>query len=170
MEDAMNRLDHILDKLEEYACFVTLVIMSVAVLLQIVNRSFLGRPFPWGEELARYMMVWATMFGTSAGVKIGAHVGVDALVQTLSGKARIVVTLITSLVALAFFCFVTVLSIELVTGIQETGQVSPALQAPMWLAYLAFPVGFIFCIFRQYQLVAGKFRELRAGAAEGGAI
>ncbi|MDR3073736.1 MAG: TRAP transporter small permease subunit, partial [Deltaproteobacteria bacterium] len=71
----MNRLDHLIDKLEEYVCFVTLAIMSIAVLLQIINRSFLGRPFPYGEELARYMMVWATMFGTSAGVKIGAHVG-----------------------------------------------------------------------------------------------
>lgn len=166
----MNRLDHIFDKLEEYICFITLMIMSVAVLLQILNRSFLGRPFPYGEELARYMMVWATMFGTSAGVKIGAHVGVDALILILPPKTRIIVTFATSLVALAFFAFVGYLSIEIVVGIRETGQTSPALVLPMWLAYLALPLGFALCLFRQYQLVVQKLREFREfGKKDGGA-
>lgn len=157
----MNTLDHIFDKLEEYVCFVTLAVMSIAVLLQIINRSFLGQPFPYGEELARYMMVWATMFGTSAGVKIGAHVGVDALIMVIPPRYRVVVTLFTSLVALAFFAFVSYLSVTIVIGIQETGQISPALQMPMWLAYLALPLGFALCLFRQYQLVVKKFREFR---------
>ncbi len=166
----MNRLDHICDKLEEYICFGTLAVMSISVLLQIINRAFLAKPFPYGEELARYMMVWATMFGTSAGVKIGAHVGVDAFVQVIPPKTRVIVTLMTSLAALAFFVFVGYLSIEIVLGIQETGQVSPALQMPMWLAYLALPLGFAFCLFRQYQLVAKKLREFReAGGNAGGA-
>lgn len=157
----MNKLDHIFDKLEEYVCFVTLAIMSVAVLWQIINRSFLGRPFPYGEELARYMMVWATMLGTSAGVKIGAHVGVDALILAIRPKYRVAVTLATSGIALAFFVFVGYLSIEITIGIRETGQISPALQMPMWLAYLALPVGFALCFFRQYQLVVQKLREFR---------
>ncbi len=165
----MNKLDHLFDKLEEYICFVTLALMSLAVLCQIVNRSFLGRPFPYGEELARYMMVWATMFGTSAGVKIGAHVGVDALVLAIRPKYRVVVTFLTSIAALLFFVFVGYLSIEITLGIQETGQVSPALQMPMWLAYLALPLGFALCLFRQYQLVVKKFREFREfGEKSGG--
>ena len=157
----MNRLDHIIDKLEEYICFITLAIMSIAVLLQIINRSFLGRPFPYGEELARYMMVWATMFGTSAGVKIGAHIGVDALLLVVSPKLRVTITFVTSLIALAFFAFVGYLSIRICFGIWETGQVSPALQMPMWIAYLALPIGFALCLFRQYQLVTEKLREFR---------
>lgn len=164
----MNKLDHVFDKLEEYICFVTLAIMSIAVLWQIINRSFLGRPFPYGEELARYMMVWATMFGTSAGVKIGAHIGVDALLLVLPPKARVTVTLITSFVALAFFAFVGYLSVTIVIGIQETGQISPALQMPMWFAYLALPVGFALCLFRQYQLVTQKLREFREFDAKSG--
>lgn len=166
----MHKVDHLFDKIEEYVCFITLVVMSVAVLMQIVNRSFLGRPFPYGEELARYMMVWATMFGTSAGVKIGAHVGVDALILVIPPKTRTLITLATSLVALAFFVFVGYLSIEIVIGIQETGQVSPALNLPMWLAYLALPLGFALCLFRQYQLVTTKIREFREFDAQSGGV
>jgi C4-dicarboxylate transporter DctQ subunit len=158
------------DKLEEYVCFVTLAIMSCAVLLQIINRSFLGRPFPYGEELARYMMVWATMFGTSAGLKIGAHVGVDALVQIIPPKSRFFVTFATSLAALAFFAFVGYLSIAIVLDIRETGQISPALQLPMWIAYLALPTGFILCFFRQYQLIVKKLREFRDIDANAGGV
>lgn len=164
----MKKLDHVFDKLEEYICFITLVIMSVAVLLQIINRSFLGRPFPYGEELARYMMVWATMFGTSAGVKIGAHVGVDALLLVIPPKTRTLVTFATSLIALLFFAFAGYLSITIVFGIQETGQISPALQLPMWIAYLALPAGFALCLFRQYQLVVTKLREFREVDANSG--
>ncbi|GHV53157.1 C4-dicarboxylate ABC transporter [Deltaproteobacteria bacterium] len=164
----MNRLDHLFDKFEEYACLITLSVMSIAILFQIINRSFLGRPFAYGEELARYMMVWATMMGTSAGVKIGAHVGVDALIVVMPKKMRLLVTLATSLVALAFFAFVGWLSIELTVGILETGQISPALQMPIWLAYLAFPVGFALCLFRQLQLVLSKLREWREDCVEEG--
>jgi C4-dicarboxylate transporter DctQ subunit len=164
----MNRLDRFFDKFEEYACFIMLSVMSVAILLQIVNRSFLERPFPYGEELARYMMVWATMIGTSAGVKIGAHVGVDALLVVMPKKLRLAVTLFTSLAALAFFAFVCWLAIELTMGIRETGQISAALQIPMWLAYLAFPVGFVLCFFRQWQLVLARIRDWRGECAETG--
>ncbi|MDR1922367.1 MAG: TRAP transporter small permease [Candidatus Adiutrix sp.] len=164
----MNRLDRFFDKFEEYVCFITLSVMSVAILLQIINRSFLGRPFPYGEELARYMMVWATMIGTSAGVKIGSHVGVDALLLIMPKKLRLAVTFFTSLVALAFFAFAGWLAIELTAAIKDTGQISSALEAPMWLAYLAFPVGFALCLFRQLQLVLAKIRQWRGERAETG--
>ena len=162
----MKHLDKFLDKFEEYACFITLSIMTIAVLLQILNRSFLGRPFPWGEELARYMMIWAVMLGTSAGVKIGAHVGVNSFVDLIPGRAKVVFTLITSIVALAFFVFISILAVQLVNGIHGTGQLSPALRMPVWLAYLALPVGFLFCICRQAQLVLNIIHRLRTGEAK----
>ena len=157
----MSRLDHMADKFEEYVIFIALSIMSLAILAQIINRSFLGRPFPYGEEIARYMMVWATMMGTSAGVKTGAHIGVDVLVRALPRKAGLLWMFLINVVALAFYVFVGYLSTKIVYSIQGTGQISPALQMPMWLAYLALPVGFALCVFRQIQLILTKLRECR---------
>lgn len=164
----MKRLDHILDKFEEYACFVALLIMSVAILLQVVNRSFLARPFPWGEELARYMMIWATFIGISAGVKIGTHIGVDALVTRLPDRVKLPFTVLTDVMILVFYIVVTVLSVQLVLGIQQTGQLSPALRMPMWYAYLAIPVGFVLSCFRQVQLLVQKLAGLRGGRKKKG--
>ena len=162
----MKHLDKLLDLFEEYACFITLTIMTVAVFLQIVNRSFLARPFPWGEELARYMMIWAIMLGTSAGVKIGAHVGVNTFVDMIPGRAKVIFTLGTGIVALAFYVLVSILAVQLVVGIQRTGQLSPALRIPVWLAYLALPVGFAFCVCRQAQLVLVIVNRLRMRTSE----
>ena len=147
----LKRLDHFLDKFEEYACFVTLFTMSLAVLTQIIFRSFLGRPFPWGEEGARYLMIWATFIAISAGVKAGTHIGVDVLVQSIPERLRRYVLVGTDLMVLAFFIIMLVLSVQLVLGIRATGQLSPAMRMPMWYAYAAFPVGFTLSSIRQFQ-------------------
>jgi len=159
----LKRLDRILDKFEEYACFVLLMVMSFAILAQIVNRAFLGRPFPWGEELARYLMIWATFIGISAGVKMGSHIGVEALVALLPERMRLRFAVGTDVAILSFFVVMTFLSVQLVAGIKETGQLSPALRVPMWYAYTAIPVGFSLSCFRQLQLLLQKIGRLRAG-------
>ena len=159
----MKRLDRILDKFEEYACFVLLMVMSFAILAQIVNRAFLGRPFPWGEELARYLMIWATFIGISAGVKMGSHIGVEALVALLPERMRLRFAVGTDVAILSFFVVMTFLSVQLVAGIKETGQLSPALRVPMWYAYMAIPVGFFLSCFRQIQLLMQKIARLSAG-------
>ena len=156
----MKRLDHILDKFEEYACFFTMLAMAVAVLLQIINRSFLGRPFPWGEELARYMMIWATFIGVSAGVKIGSHIGVDALTNRLPERKKLYFTIVTDLMLLVFYIAVTFLSVQIVIRIRSTNQLSPALRMPMWYAYLAMPVGFSLSCLRQLQRLLQKAARL----------
>jgi C4-dicarboxylate transporter DctQ subunit len=173
----MRSLDAVLDKLEEIICLLALSVMTLSILLQIINRSFLGHPFPWGEELARYTMIWATAMGVSAGVKIGSHIGVDMLVNLFPPKSKTLILIVTGMITLAFFVTAFYLSVKLVGGIKATGQTSPAIHLPMWLAYLAFPIGFAFCSLRQIQLIIKKASELnqlykglpKEGLTEGGA-
>jgi len=51
----------------------------VVAVLQNISRFVLRDSLSWSEELARYLMVWATFIGASIGVKRGSHVGVEAL-------------------------------------------------------------------------------------------
>ena len=59
----MKKLDSLLDKIEGTLCTLFACVMAVAILFQVINRNTFQLPFTWGEELARYCMVWLMFIG-----------------------------------------------------------------------------------------------------------
>ena len=57
--------------------------MLAALLLQIVARYVMRIPFPWVEELARYLMIWTGFLGSSLAIRRGSHLGFSMLVERL---------------------------------------------------------------------------------------
>lgn len=102
----------------------------------------------WAQELCIFMIVWMAKFGAAYGVRTGIHVGVDILVSRLEGTPRRVLV-VTGLLAGAFFTAIAgTLGTHLVWHIAGTGQVSPDLEMPMWIVYLALPLGSYLMCFR----------------------
>lgn len=161
----MNKLDNVMDKVEETLCTVLTCVMSLAILVQVVNRNTIKLPFPWGEELARYCMVWLTMVGISAGVKKGSHIGVDALINVLPAGAKRGIQILTNILVTVIYGYMTVLAVQITMGIQETGQVSPAMGVPMFIIYSGLIVGMAFSTIRSIQVTA-KLAAGKEPAAE----
>lgn len=150
----MKKLDLILDKIEDILCTLFACVMAVSVLIQVVNRNTVQIPIIWCEELARYCMVWLIFIGISAGVKKGSHIGVDALVNLLPEKVRRTVKIAVSCLVTVLYGYLTVLSVEITAGIRETGQVSPAMQIPMYIVYSGLIVGMFMSTLRSVQVTA----------------
>ena len=148
----MKRLDSLLDKIEGTLCTLFACVMAVAILFQVINRNTLQLPFTWGAELARYCMVWLMFIGISVGVKKGAHIGVDALVNLLPAKIRRMIQVVSNLLVTVIYLYLTVLSVQITLGIRETHQVSPAMQVPMYIVYAGLIVGMLFSTLRSIQV------------------
>ncbi|HAF50909.1 MAG TPA: hypothetical protein DCL04_07400, partial [Synergistaceae bacterium] len=58
-------------------------IMSVVIIAQVYMRYVAKSPFPWSEELARFLMAWIAFLGAGMGIRIGSHVGVELFVRKL---------------------------------------------------------------------------------------
>jgi C4-dicarboxylate transporter, DctQ subunit len=56
----------------------------------------------WALEMTVYLFAWLVLLGVSYCVKIGAHLGVDAILNIVSPATRRVMGLITAAVCLAF--------------------------------------------------------------------
>lgn len=95
----------------------------------------------WAQELCIFMIVWMAKFGAAYGVRTGIHVGVDILVEQLTGSAKRVLIVIGLLAGALFTLIVGTLGAHLVWHIFDTGQTSAVLELPMWLVYLAVPLG-----------------------------
>ena len=155
----MKKLDFVLDKIEEILCTVLACVMAVSILIQVINRNTVQLPLVWCEELARYCMVWLIFVGISAGVKKGAHIGVDALVNILPKNIRKIVNVVTNVLVTGLYGYLTLLSAEITLGIRETGQVSPAMQIPMYLIYGGLIVGMLMSTIRSVQVTMNALKE-----------
>ncbi|MEY8828532.1 TRAP transporter small permease [Sedimentitalea sp. XS_ASV28] len=113
-----------------------------ALVVQVFSRYVLGSAFSWTEELAITLFCWVILLEAASAIRDKAHVCVDALLRIFPEAIR---GAIERLIAMAIltFCVFTFWSGCLYVS-DTAGQVSPALQLPVWLVYLSVPVfGFV---------------------------
>ncbi len=90
---------NIWDKFEECLIAFLLVFMTLLVFLDVVMRFGFGTGFLWTQELTLYTSAWFVLFGISYGLKVGAHIGVDAVLQLVPPNVQKVLSALA-----AFFC------------------------------------------------------------------
>ena len=141
----------VLDWLEE--TFISLLIAGATVLIfvSVIHRYGSTVPFlfpylhmidlTWAQELCIYMFVWMAKFGAAYGVRRGVHVGVDVMVNRLGFNQRRKVILFGLLGGAVFTGTVAWLGASFVYDQAQFETVSNDLEAPMWVVYLAIPLG-----------------------------
>ena len=157
----MIRVNRALDRLEEG---ITLSFMAAATLVTFVSvtlRYLFGTGFTWATELTIYLFIWMAKFGAAYGVRTGIHVGVDYVVNKAGPGLKRLPVVTGLLLGVVFTGVIAVLGARWVIFIHGTGQVSPDLEWPMWIIYLAIPLGSgLMC----YRFLQGLVRFRRTGA------
>lgn len=156
-------LNRVLDRLEEGLIASFMALATLVIFLAVLHRYALGvswlwpyarqLSFTWAQELTIYLLIWMAKFGAAYGVRTGIHVGVDVLVRRLPPhRQRFLIQF--SLAAGAFFTFVVAaLGARFVLFVHDSGQVSPDLELPMWIVYLAVPLGSALMCYRFLQVL-----------------
>lgn len=117
--------------------------MLITILVQIFYRfvltKFVGFSLSYTEELSRYLMIWMAYLGIAVGLTEGLHVAFDSILNCLAPRGRQVLYVITRVLMI---CFIYILITEGWFFIRIIwNNRSPAMQIPMWWAYLAVLVG-----------------------------
>ncbi|NVK33988.1 MAG: TRAP transporter small permease [Rhodobacteraceae bacterium] len=79
----MQRADDWITRFEEGVLAFLLAAMTIVSFSQVVARYGFNSGWGGALELTRILFAWLILFGMSYGVKIGSHLGVDAVVQLL---------------------------------------------------------------------------------------
>ncbi len=106
----------------------------------------------WAQELCIYMFVWMAKFGAAYGVRTGIHVGVDVIINRMRPDLRAKFVLFGLGAGALFTGIVGSLGARFVYHIAQTEQVSADLEMPMWIVYLAVPLGSYLMCFRFLQV------------------
>jgi TRAP-type C4-dicarboxylate transport system permease small subunit len=123
-------------------------LFSVQVLVvfsQVIWRFVFNDPFPWSEELARYLQVWIILLTSTVCIQKSKHLAIDYLTHRLSFKLQRLFKLISMLGITSYILVVIIFGIQFIVlvGAQKT----PALQVPIGLIYFAFPIAGIHMFF-----------------------
>ena len=159
----MKILLRVLDRFEEIMIASLMGAATIVIFVSVVHRYATGVPalydmasaihLSWAQELCILMFVWMAKFGAAYGVRTGIHVGVDVALQQLDGRSRYRVLVFALLSGALFTGIVGSFGARFVWHMADTDQTSPDLEWPMWIVYLAIPVGSFLMSFRFLQVL-----------------
>jgi C4-dicarboxylate transporter DctQ subunit len=179
----MNKL---LNRLEEFIIAALMAVATIVIFISVVHRYASGYEIPlvqdwlldmnvgWAQEFCIILFVWMAKFGAAYGVRTGIHVGVDILINKLSGTSRAALIQIgllcgvvfTGLIGLfgALFVWENGMAYETLTlfgrdtgGFFE-GPTTPDLEWPTWIVYSAVPLGSFLMCYRFLQVMVSFSR------------
>ena len=126
------------------AC-VMLAIASGLGMFQIITRFILERPAEWTEVLIRFSLIWMVFLGIPMAFRQGAMVSVDVMYRWSPPKLKRVLDWVVFFAALALVLVIIWWGwdyalrgkVQTVIGLEDVS---------MFWAYLALPVGGLFCV------------------------
>jgi C4-dicarboxylate transporter, DctQ subunit len=128
-------------RFEEIILVLTLALMVLLIFGQVIGRYVFQTAPSWTEELARYIHIFQVWIGASYAVKLRQHIRVEAFITRLHGTPRKIFEGLGVLIWFFISLFLAVFGTSLVLASFQHGQVTPALQIPIWIPYLAIPIG-----------------------------
>jgi C4-dicarboxylate transporter, DctQ subunit len=153
-----------LDRLEEWIVVLMLAAMTGLTFLQVVLRYVFNSGFTWALELTTVFFAVMIFVGVSYGVRVGAHIGIDALVKLMPSGVRRAVSILVVLLCLAYTTIVIVGAYTYVTKMRVVGVELEDLPIQVWMVRAILPVGYALMAFRflqvLWQLVTGKSDSL----------
>ena len=137
-----------------YITMALTTVMLTLVLAQVVFRGFRAS-ISWSEELSRMLLIWIGMLGAGIGVKHGAHVGMDILVEYLPRRAALVVSI---LIKIAVIIFSIVFAYHATIAAAAAQRVyATTLPWTLFVPKLALPIGSCLIAFHSIHLVVEDF-------------
>lgn len=127
------------------AACAMMAIAAALGMFQIVTRFIIERPAEWTEVLIRFSLIWMVFLGIPVAFRQGAMVSVDVLYRWSGQRMRRLLDWAVAAASLGLIGVIVVVGwnyaqrgrVQTVIGLEDVS---------MFWAYLALPVGGLFCI------------------------
>ena len=149
-----------LENLEEGLVAFLMAAMTLVTFVQVIARYVFNYSFVWALELNGVLFAWLIFVGMSYGVRVGAHIGVDALVKALAPRTRRAVDVVATLLCIAYAAIFAFGGYVYVRKMYDVGILMQDIPIQQWIPRIILPLGFAMLAFR--------FAEVLVRVARGG--
>ncbi len=174
--------------IEETVICLLLAAMTLLVFVEVVMRFGFNTGVMWAQEATLHLSAWMVLFGVSYGIKVGSHIGVDALVKIMPSGVKRAVSGV-AVAACLFYCgLFTKGAWVYLAKMYKIGIELDDMPIPKWLAHSILLIGMVLIAIRLlilfFAIITGKAdgfsmtdeakesmhlaEEAKAAAAKGG--
>lgn len=144
-----------LDHLEEWSISLMLLAMTGLTFAQVVMRYVFNSGFTWAQELTTVFFAIMIFSGISYGVRVGSHIGVDALVKLMPVGPRRWVGVLAVVLSLVYVGFVITGSTTYVMKMKDVGIEFEDMSIERWQVLAVMPLGLALTGWRFVQILMG---------------
>lgn len=157
----MAKIKKWLEEFEDWSAGILVVSGLLILFYGVILRYVLHLPTTWQDEVARILLVWGILIGAAATLRENNHIRMDLVYNIFPKSIQRCVDFFANLVILAFFIFLLVSGLDLVSQKLHTGQASLN-GYPLWAIYLIIPLSGLLLTIRTLE----KFVYLFKGETE----
>ena len=156
------RIDRLVEVVGEWTSWLTLVIVALMA-TNVILRYFFSTGSVWSQELEWHLLVPLVLFGVSYALRHGEHVRVDIFYGRFPERAKILVDLLSALLAVAISIIIIWLSLQYVqqSYVIDEGSPDPGGIPHRYLIKGLIPVGFGLLLLQSIAVALGCVEKLR---------
>lgn len=120
----------------------------------------------WSNALTKALFAWLIFVGLAYGVRIGGHIGVDALVKLASRPTQRRIAIVACLFSLGYASLLSIASFEWITTLMNAGIGADDLGQfgiKQWHIAVIVPVGFALVFIRYFEILVRILRRQQEG-------
>ncbi len=156
----MKRVAELYGRLEESIIALLLAGMVLVTFSQVVARYVFNSGAVWALELTTFLFAWLVLLGVSYGIRVHAHIGVDAFAKLFGRRTQRVMGLAVVCACLVYGVILMVGSWNYVSRMYQIGIDAVDLPVPRWIPLSVLPIGVALIILRLlqvgWQIVTGR--------------
>lgn len=129
---------------------------------QVTTRFLMRDPSSYTEEVARFLLIWISLLGTSLVYRRRMHLGIDLLTSKLEGNLKHWSAMLSYLMSSLFAMLAMVIGGSQLTSLTfELSQVSGALGIPMGYIYIVIPISGTLIVLYSADFIIQEFKQLQ---------
>ena len=123
--------------------------MTIVNVTNVFVRYVLKSNIHWAMEFTVIAFAWLIFLGAAWGIKIGAHIGVDTLINLFSNKVKRQISIFAAILCIVYGIFILIGSYNYVSKIYTIGILSQDIKwLPQWMPRVVMPIGYALIILR----------------------
>ena len=132
--------------------------MTLTPFFQVIARYVFNYSFVWALELNGVLFAWLIFVGMSYGVRVGAHIGIDAVVKAVRPATARAFGMVGATLCVVYAVIVTIGGWRYVRKMYDVGIEMQDLPVAQWVPRIIVPLGFALLALRFGQVFVRLWR------------
>ncbi|MFG6120108.1 TRAP transporter small permease [Thalassobacillus sp. B23F22_16] len=155
----MKAISYGISKIERILAVILMFCMAVVLAVAVVFRYLLQSPLSWAGEVSIFLLIWISFIGGSLGLKYKSQASVTIVMEFIPDNIRKLISVIGHIFMLLFLLILIFYSVNWILSPSVAYQKSTTLLLPMWIPYMAVPLGLSFAAIHLFSNLIDFFRK-----------